>query len=65
MMMYPHGRRVSEAVGLRCDQVNLAQARMALPVIEQPAEKTKADFLARARALRDQAVKVIRRMARS
>jgi len=34
-----------------------AQSGMTLPVIEQPAEKTKAAFLARARALRDQAVK--------
>jgi hypothetical protein len=34
-----------------------AQSGMALPAIEQPAEKTKPAFLARARALRDQAVK--------
>ena len=34
-----------------------AQSGMALPAVEQPAEKTKPAFLARARALRDQAVK--------
>ena len=34
-----------------------AQAGASLPPIVQPAEKTKAGFLARARALRDQAVK--------
>src|SRR5438874_13332667 len=35
----------------------LAQTGSALPPIVQPAEKTKAGFLERARALRDQAVK--------
>jgi tRNA(Arg) A34 adenosine deaminase TadA len=34
-----------------------AQSGMAFPAIEQPAEKTKAALLARARALRDQAVR--------
>ena len=35
----------------------VAQTGVPLPPIVQPAEKTKAGFLARARALRDQAVK--------
>ena len=35
----------------------VAQPSTTLPPIEQPTEKTKAGFLARARALRDQAVK--------
>src|SRR5688500_15429857 len=34
-----------------------AQPRPALPPLWQPAEKTKAAFLARARALRDQAIR--------
>ena len=34
-----------------------AQSHAALPAIVQPSEKTKAGFLARARALRDQAVR--------
>ena len=35
----------------------IAQSGATLPPIVQPSEKTKAGFLARARALRDQAVK--------
>jgi tRNA(Arg) A34 adenosine deaminase TadA len=49
------------AMPAACGMVRLApaiaQTGTALPPLTQPAEKTKAGFLARARALRDQAVK--------